>query len=102
MIFALTDSLAYLYLAAALFGAGASAITTLGPAVVGDTFGSKHVGANAGFILGIAGGAAAIGPFFAGLIKDATGDYQAAFLIAASFNVAAIVLLALLRLPQRK
>jgi len=100
-IFASSGSLAVLYLAAGLYGAGVSAAITLFPAVIADAFGSSHVGAIAGFIFGIAGTAAAIGPYAGGFVRDMTGSYQTAFVIAAVLNVAAMGLLAMLRLPRK-
>lgn len=101
VIFAQSGHLAYLYVAAAVFSAGNSSCTSLLPAVAGDAFGRGHAGAITGFIVAIAGAAAAIGPFAASLIKDATGSYQTAFLIGAALNIAAIILLTLLRPPQK-
>lgn len=100
-IFMQSDALAALYLAAALFGVGVSATITLFPAVLADVFGPMHVGAITGFMFAVAGGAAAIGPYAGGLIKDTSGSYLAAFLITASLNLAAIALVALLQLRQR-
>lgn len=101
MVLAGIDALPLLYLAAVTFGIGASSGVTLFPAVVGDLFGRLHVGAISGFIFAIASGAGAFGPYLAGLIRDAAGTYQTAFLIGAAFNAIAIVLAAALKPPQR-
>jgi MFS family permease len=99
--FALTDSLALLYLAALVFGAGAGAAITLFPAIIGDLFGRAHVGAISGFIFAIASSASAIGPYIGGLIKDTTGTYLMAFLAGAILNVTAIFLVTRIQKPQK-
>jgi MFS family permease len=101
LLFAVSGSLASLYFAAALYIAGSSSATSLYPAVIADHFGRGHIGAIAGVSFAIAGAATAIGPLLAGWIRDATGTYQAAFLIGATLNISAILLLGLLRLPRR-
>jgi MFS family permease len=101
LLFAVSGSLASLYFAAALYIAGSSSATSLYPAVIADHFGRGHIGAITGVSFAIAGAATAIGPLLAGWIRDATGTYQAAFLIGATLNISAILLLGLLRRPRR-
>lgn len=79
------------------FGYSYGSISTLFPAVVGDTFGRAHAGALVGFLFALAGSMAAWGPLGAGAIYDATGAYTHAFRLAAAFNVLAVVLLLLAR-----
>ena len=100
VIYIVSDDLLGLYPATMLFAAGVSAAITLFPAIIADIFGAKHVGAIAGFAFALAGTGTAIGPYLAGLIKDTSGSYLAAFLIMASMNCAAIALLAML--PDRR
>jgi OFA family oxalate/formate antiporter-like MFS transporter len=100
LLFTVSGSLAYLYFAAALYIAGSSSATSLYPAVIADHFGRGHIGAITGVSFAIAGAATAIGPLLAGWIRDTTGTYQTAFLIGAALNIAAILLLVLLRPPQ--
>ena len=97
LVFPLTDAFMGLYLLAAIFGAGSGAGIALFPAIVGDIFGAKHVGAISGAIFAVSCGAGAFGPYAASLIREATGSYDIAFWIAAVFNVAAFGLVFALR-----
>ncbi len=102
LLFAQFQSLIYLYFAAALFIAASSSATSLYPAVIADIFGRGHIGAVTGLSFSIAGAAAAVGPLLAGVIRDQSGSYQAAFYIGAALNAAAIALLLTLRQPRRR
>lgn len=78
-IFSQWQSLPMLYVAAILFGMGASAGVTIYPAVVGDTFGRVHVGSIAGFAFAFTCSVGSLGVFGAGWLRDHTGSYEAAF-----------------------
>lgn len=71
-----------LYLGALIFGSFYGGIVTLFPALIGDFFGRRYVGAIAGFVFAVAGGLGAWGPTIAGVLRDSTGNYQLAFLSA--------------------
>ena len=90
-----------LYPAAALFGYSYGGITALFPALVGDFFGPMAVGSIVGFIFALAGAPAAFGPLIAGYIYDATKSYAIAFELSAAVNVAALMLVFLLKRPER-
>jgi len=90
--------MATLYPAAVLFGFSYGATVTLLPALVGDYFGPGHAGAIVGRVFGIAGSMAAVGPYAAQLLVDATGNYRVAFGLSAA--VIAFALLLSLRLPD--
>jgi MFS family permease len=96
---ATAQGLGTLYPAAVAFGFGYGGSVAVFPALVADYFGRLHAGAIVGRMFAIAGSTAAIGPYVAALIFDATGSYRAAFAIAAALNGGAL-LLALL-LPRR-
>ena len=100
--FASSTGLASLYLAAAVFGLAYGGVTALFPALIGDFYGRTSVGSIAGFIFAVSGSPAAFGPLIAGYIYTVTGQYSAAFLLSAAFNVAALVLLFLLKKPTRE
>lgn len=102
VILTITTGYSALFLAACLFSAGAGSGAILFPTITGDAFGRRHAGAIAGFIFAVSGSAAAIGPYMAGLIKDASGSYDLAFLIGALCNGAAMVLVFFYRRPQAK
>jgi MFS family permease len=99
--FASTGGLGLLYFAAAVFGFSYGGVTALFPALVGDFFGLVAIGSIVGFIFAIAGSAAAFGPLIAGYLYDATRSYQLAFLLSATLNFAALVLVFVLKKPER-
>ncbi len=99
--FTISTDLSLLYLAAAVFGFSYGGVTSLFPALIGDFFGRMATGAIVGFIFAIAGSSAAFGPLIAGYMYDATKSYDAAFLLSAMLNLAALLLVMMLRKPQR-
>jgi len=86
---------------AAVFGFAYGGGTTLFAAIVGDFYGPTAVGAIVGFVFGIAGSAAAFGPWFAGYIIERTGSYDIAFWFSAFANAFAFILVGFLRRPRR-
>lgn len=92
--------LAVLYPAAVAFGFGYGGSVAVFPALVADYFGRANAGAIVGRMFASAATMAAIGPYVAALIFDATGSYRMAFVIAAGLNGASLVL-ALLLPPSR-
>jgi MFS family permease len=99
--FTASTGLALLYPAAAVFGFSYGGGTALFPALIGDFFGRTAVGSIVGFIFALAGSPAAFGPLIAGYIYTVTDSYNAAFLLSAALNTAALLLLFLLKKPQR-
>ena len=99
--FIASTGLALLYPAAAVFGFAYGGVTALFPALIGDFFGRTAVGSIVGFIFALAGSPAAFGPLIAGYIYTATHSYNAAFLLSAALNASALLLLFLLKKPQR-
>ncbi|MEL7158510.1 MAG: MFS transporter, partial [Actinomycetota bacterium] len=84
------------YPSAVAFGFGYGGAVSVWPALVGDYFGRAHAGAIVGMMFATAGTTAAVGPYAAALIFDATDSYRAAFALAAGLNgVAALVALLL-------
>jgi OFA family oxalate/formate antiporter-like MFS transporter len=90
-----------LLMAAGLYGFAYGAVTTLLPAILADFYGPTHAGTLVGFVVGVAGPPAALGPVMGGVIFDATGSYRWAFVAAAALNVLALGILALVRPPAR-
>jgi MFS family permease len=76
-------------------------VTTM-PGLAGDFFGRTSSGAIVGLIFALSGSLAAVGPFVAGAMFDATGSYRTAFLLSALCNVAALALVGVLRPPHRE
>ena len=102
LVFALlpfSNTWALLCLEATAFGFAYGGGTTLFAALVGDYYGPSAVGAIVGFIFGIAGSAAAFGPWLAGYVVDATGSYDLSFWIGAAANAVACGLALLLGPP---
>jgi OFA family oxalate/formate antiporter-like MFS transporter len=91
-----------LYLAAAVFGFSYGGVSTLFPALVGDFFGRAHVGAIVGFIFALAGSPAAFGPLIGGYIYDVSHSYSIAFELSAALNLAALLLLFMLKKPEKQ
>lgn len=90
--FATADGLAMLYPAAVAFGFGYGGAVAVFPALVGDYFGRAHAGTIVGRMFASAGTMAAIGPYVAALIFEATDSYRSAFAIAAGLNGLAALL----------
>jgi OFA family oxalate/formate antiporter-like MFS transporter len=99
--FTVSTGLALLYPAAALFGFSYGGVTALFPALIGDFFGRTAVGAIVGFMFALAGSPAALGPLIAGYLYNATNSYSAAFELSAALNLAALLLVFLLKHPRR-
>ena len=99
--FAAAHGLLLLFPAAVLFGFSYGGSVTLFPALVGDQFGRLYAGAIVGTIFASAGALAAVGPFLAAALYDATDSYRLAFALGALANGASLLLVALLRPPTR-
>ena len=95
---AMSTSLTLLYPSAVAFGFAYGAGVTVFPALVGDYFGRAHAGTIVGRIFATAGAMAAIGPYAAQLLDDASGSYRGAFLLAGAASGAAFVMAT--RLPS--
>jgi len=97
-----STSLWMLYIFAAVFGAANGGLAPPLLAIVGDTFGVRHIGAIFGILeVGWAAGAA-VSPVLAGYIFDITGSYYSAFLLGMLAMLIIVVLLLLLRAPTVK
>lgn len=96
VLFAGVHELELLWLTAMLFGFSYGGCVTLLPSLCGDLFGRAHVAAIVGMIFAVAGAPAAVGPYVAGWLYDVTGSYEAAFLVSAAMNAAALALAVLL------
>jgi MFS family permease len=93
------QGLGLLYPSAIAFGFGYGGSVAVFPALVADYFGRTHAGVIVGRMFASAGTMAAVGPYVAALIFDATGSYRAAFAIAAALNGGALLLALLLPRP---
>jgi MFS family permease len=103
MMFWLTmsKSVLMLYIFAPIFGFTYGGIVPLIPAITGEFFGTKNLGAIIGFMgFGPTIGGA-LGPFLAGYIFDATGSYYSAFLLGVATTILATVLAIQTKKPER-
>jgi len=103
MMFWLTmsKSVWMLYLFAPVFGFTYGGIVPLIPAITGEFFGTKNLGAIIGFMgFGPTIGGA-LGPFLAGYIFDVTGSYYFAFLLGVATTIVATVFAMQTRKPER-
>lgn len=98
---ALANGLPLLYLSAAAFGFGYGGAVAVFPALVGDYFGRAHAGSIVGMMFATAGTTAAVGPYVAALIFDATDSYRGAFAMAAALNGLAAAVSLLLPVTSR-
>ncbi len=96
-----SSSLQMLYVFAVLFGIGYGGLGPPMVALVGDTFGVRHLG----MIMGILEVAwvigASLGPLLAGYIYTATGTYRLAFVLLVAASVIVIAVILFLRSPQK-
>ena len=90
--FAVSDGVALLYASAIAFGLSYGGSVAVFPALVADYFGRTHAGAIVGRVFATAGSMAAVGPYVAQLLLDATGGYGWTFTLAAASNAGAFAL----------
>lgn len=91
-----------LYVFGAVFGAAYSGLGPSTNAIVGDTFGVRHLGSIMGALeVGWVAGAA-VGPALAGYVFDSTGSYDLALDLAVGASVVIVVLVVMVTRPQRK
>jgi OFA family oxalate/formate antiporter-like MFS transporter len=88
------------YAAAGLFGIGVGGLITTLPIAWADYFGRRSFGAIRGVALTVQVGAQATGPVLSGVLRDATGNYDASLLSFAALGFAGLAA-ALLAAPPR-
>jgi len=62
------------------------------PSITADNFGTQHLGINYGVMFTAYGLAAFVGPRIAAAIRESSGDYSLAFIIASCMGIAGIIL----------
>ena len=96
------SSLWMLYVFAIVFGAAYGGLAPPTVAIVGDTFGLRHIGVIFGSLeIGWTAGAA-VGPALAGYIFDTTGSYYLAFLLGMIGILIVVVLFPTVRAATAK
>jgi MFS family permease len=91
LIFGLFHTLPAFYVSVFLFGLTAWSIPTIMAAAAGDYVGPRLAAACLGFITLFFGIGQALGPYIAGYLKDHTGTFTSAFLLATCVSVAGMV-----------
>jgi len=97
----MADTPALLYLGAALIGFNFGGNFALFPSITADTFGTKHIGQNYGWVFLAYGVGGIAGPLLGGRLGD-LGDFPLAFTICGVAVLAAAVLAILIRHPKPK
>jgi OFA family oxalate/formate antiporter-like MFS transporter len=72
------------------------------PSITADNFGALHLGINYGAMFSAYGFAAVIGPLLASEVREASGDYSLAFIIASIMTIAGIALTIYISLSTKK
>jgi MFS family permease len=99
--FELSGELWMLYLCAVIFGLGFGAFAAVQSPLVAEFFGLKSHGAIFSLFMFSQNLGGASGPLVAGIIFDANGSYQLAFILCAALSIFGLVLSILLK-PVRK
>ncbi len=94
------NALILLLLVAAGIGFNYGANLTVFPAATADFFGTKNMGVNYGLVFTAWGVGGAIGNYAAGWIKDATGSFGMAYIIAAVLCIIAAGLTFVVKAPK--
>ena len=90
-----------LFLFAVIFGFGYGGHATQFPALTGEIFGLRHMGANLGGVVFFWGLGGAFGAAIAGHIFDVTGSYISAFILGAAGMLAAGAITSLVKRPGK-
>jgi MFS family permease len=96
---ALMPSWALLYISAVGVGVGLGGSLVLFPIFTVNLFGRLYASSISGLVFAIAGAAAGIGVYLAGLIHDVTGSYTGAFALGIGTTLASLPLILLLKSP---
>jgi len=104
MLLLLSNADSYLLLVISLMGVGLSFGGFMGvfPSITADNFGPQHLGVNYGVMFTAFGLAAFIGPRLAAGMRESTGDYSMAFVIASCMSIAGIILTLYMRYTSKK
>ncbi|MDX1375998.1 MAG: MFS transporter [Burkholderiales bacterium] len=88
------------YAAAGLFGIGVGGLITTLPIAWADYFGRRSFGAIRGVALTVQVGAQAAGPVLSGVLRDATGAYEASLVTFAALGFAGLIAALVARPPR--
>ncbi|MGQ9546831.1 MAG: MFS transporter [Dehalococcoidia bacterium] len=99
LLFALFHTLPAFYVSVFLFGLSAWSIPTIMAAAAGDYVGPRLAAAGLGFVTLFFGIGQALGPYVAGHLKDVTGTFVFAFVLATAVSLVGMVGSLLLKKP---
>lgn len=102
VLFPVGKTLALLCLVAAVLGWNYGAMFTLFPATCLNYFGPTAQGSNYGLLFTAWGLAGFAGPYVGGMLLDSTKSYSAPFLVAAVIVALSVVVLWLIKPPEKK
>ena len=100
MLFLTTDTAVEALLYSSLFGMSIGGILVVPPVAFANYFGRRSLGAIRGVTEPFASLGQAFGVLLSGVVFDATGSYQIAFLTFATFGAATIVIMLLTKPPR--
>jgi MFS family permease len=89
-------------LGSAIVGFSYGACLSLFPSTCADYWGTKNLGLNYGILFTAWGVGGVFGPILAGKIADASGNYNAAYIISASLMIFAAILTFFTKVPERE
>lgn len=98
--FASYSSAPLLLLGSVLTGLAYGSLLSLFPSATYDFFGLKHSGVNYGLVFTAWGAASLIGPIIAGRVADATGGYNASYIISGVLLIVAALITFITKAPQ--
>jgi OFA family oxalate/formate antiporter-like MFS transporter len=89
-----------LVLSTVLIALAFGGMLTVFPVITARYFGVTHLGLNYGIVFTAWGGGGVFGPLIGGMLRDATGSYQAGFLFSALLCLAGLILSFFLSPPK--
>ncbi len=89
-------------LGSAIVGFSYGACLSLFPSTCADYWGTKNLGLNYGILFTAWGVGGVFGPILAGKIADASGNYDAAYIISASLMIFAAILTFFTKVPEKE
>lgn len=103
IIFALFRSLTTafpIFLGVAIIALTYGGMATIFPAITANYYGTKNLGANYALVFTAWGAGGIIGPLMGGIVRDATGMYDLAYILSAILSAVGAILALILKKPH--
>lgn len=103
IIFALFRSLTTtfpIFLGVAIIALTYGGMASIFPAITANYYGTKNLGANYALVFTAWGAGGVIGPLMGGIVRDATGMYDLAYILSAILSVVSVILALILKKPH--